>query len=183
MVVGMVVILVYVLDYDGYFCVGFGVIKKDVVCVCYNLGGVLVFVGINNGGGYYCFGNECDFYGEFGLVQMGIVDGVMYKGKIMVNEYNGGMNIGDVYSLFEQMYVEVKGFDILLEMNFWVGKCFYGCVDIYILDKFFVQLDGVGVGVDNILVGGGKLGIVYFMFDSGDCGVDGVGIGVLKFLG
>ena len=40
-------------------------------------------------------GNECDFYGEFGLAQTGTSDnGVAYKAKVMFNEYNPGTDQG-----------------------------------------------------------------------------------------
>ncbi|MES1264362.1 MAG: carbohydrate porin, partial [Variovorax sp.] len=38
---------------------------------------------------------------------------------------------------------------------------------MHILDTFFVRMDGVGVGADEIAVGGGKLGFAYFSSDSG----------------
>jgi len=180
MAAGMAATSAQALDYDGYFRAGPGSTKKDTARACYNLGGALAPAGTNNGGGHYRLGNECDFYGEFGLAQTGTVDGVTYKGKIMVNEYNGGTNTGSASSSFEQMYVEGKGFDISPDTNFWVGKRFYGRADIHILDKFFVQMDGVGAGADNIAVGGGKLGIAYFTSDSGDRGVDGAGGGSAK---
>jgi len=53
---------------------GPGATKKDAARACYNLG---------ISGGHYRLGNECDFYGEFGLAQTGTVDGVNYKAKVM----------------------------------------------------------------------------------------------------
>ncbi|MEO8806459.1 MAG: carbohydrate porin, partial [Burkholderiaceae bacterium] len=78
-----------------------------------------------------------------------------------------GTDVGTSSSSFEQMYVEGKGFDISPGTNFWVGKRFYGRADVHILDTFFVRMDGVGVGADQIAVGGGKLGVAYFSSDSG----------------
>ncbi|WP_144006923.1 carbohydrate porin [Pelomonas sp. KK5] len=173
MAAGMAATSAHALDYDGYFRAGPGATKKGTARACYNLGGAL---GI--GGGHYRLGNECDFYGEFGLAQTGTVDGVTFKGKIMVNEYNGGTDAGGSSSAFEQMYVEAKGFDISPDTNFWIGKRFYGRADIHILDTFFVKMDGVGAGADNIAVGGGKLGIAYFGSDNGSGGLGGGGTGL-----
>ncbi len=145
-------------DFDGYFRAGPGATKKDAARACYNLG---------VSGGHYRLGNECDFYGEFGLSQTGTVDGVSYKAKVMFNEYNPGTDVGKSSSSFEQMYVEGKGFDISSDTNFWIGKRFYGRSDVHILDTFFVRMDGVGAGADNIAVAGGKLGVAYFSSDSG----------------
>jgi maltoporin len=145
-------------DFDGYFRAGPGATSKDAARACYNLG---------ISGGHYRLGNECDFYGEFGLAQSGTVDGVTYKAKVMFNEYNPGTDQGKSSSAFEQMYVEGKGFDIAPETNFWIGKRFYGRADVHILDTFFVRMDGVGAGADNIALAGGKLGVAYFSSDSG----------------
>jgi maltoporin len=145
-------------DFDGYFRTGPGATKKNAARACYNLG---------ISGGHYRLGNECDFYGEFGLAQTATVDGVSYKAKVMFNEYNPGTDVGKSSSSFEQLYVEGKGFDIAPQTNFWIGKRFYGRSDVHIVDTFFVRLDGVGVGADSIAVGAGKLGIAYFKGDTG----------------
>src|SRR3954468_13989131 len=148
----------FAVDFDGYFRAGPGATKKDAARACYNLG---------ISGGHYRLGNECDFYGEFGLAQTGTVDGVNYKAKVMFNEYNPGTDVGGSSSSFEQMYVEGSGFDISPGTNFWIGKRFYGRQDVHILDTFFVRMDGVGVGADKIEIGGGaKLGVAYFSSDS-----------------
>ena len=148
----------FAVDFDGYFRAGPGATKKDAARACYNLG---------ISGGHYRLGNECDFYGEFGLAQTGTVDGVNYKAKVMFNEYNPGTDVGGSSSSFEQMYVEGSGFDISPGTNFWIGKRFYGRQDVHILDTFFVRMDGVGVGADKIEIGGGaKLGLAYFSSDS-----------------
>jgi maltoporin len=149
----------YAVDFDGYFRAGPGATKKDAARACYNLG---------ISGGHYRLGNECDFYGEFGLAQTGTTEGVTWKAKVMFNEYNGGTDIGGSSSSFEQMYVEGKGFDIAPGTNFWIGKRFYGRKDVHILDTFFVRMDGVGAGADDIALGGGaKLGVAAFTSDTG----------------
>jgi maltoporin len=156
-------------DFDGYFRVGPGGTKSNEARACYDLAGTSF-------GGHYRLGNECNFYGEFGLTQTGTVGGVTYNAKVMFNEFNKGTDTGKSYSSFEQMYVEGKGFDISPGTNFWIGKRFYGRADVHILDKFFIQMDGVGAGADQIALGGGKLGVAYFSSDSGKgFGDDGTG--------
>ncbi len=144
-------------DFDGYFRTGPGGTSQNSARACYDLGII---------GGHYRLGNECNLYGEFGLAQTGNADGVAWKAKVMFNEFNPGTDVGNSYSSFEQMYVEGKGFDIAPDTNFWIGKRFYGRADVHILDKFFVQMDGVGAGAE-IPVGGAKLGLAYFSSDSG----------------
>jgi maltoporin len=149
----------HAVDFDGYFRAGPGLTSKNASRACYNLG---------ISGGHYRLGNECDFYGEFGLTQTGTTEGVAWKGKVMFSEYNNGTDVGDSASSFAQMYVEGKGFDFAPGTNFWVGKRFYGRKDVHILDTFFVRMDGVGAGADQIGIGGGaKLGVAFFTSDTG----------------
>jgi maltoporin len=145
-------------DFDGYLRAGPGATSKNAARACYNLG---------IDGGHYRLGNECDFYGEFGLAQTTTKDGVQYTAKIMFNEDNPGTDIGPSYSSLEQMYVEGKGFDIAPGTNFWVGKRFYGRNDVHIVDTQFTDLSGVGAGADQIDIGLGKLGVAFFTSDSG----------------
>ncbi len=158
----------YAVDFDGYFRAGPATTSKDSARACYNLAGTSF-------GGHYRLGNECDFYGEFGLSQTGTVDGVQYRAKVMFNEYNGGTDVGNSSTAFEQMYVEAKGYDIAPNTNFWVGKRFYGRNNVDFLDHFFVNMSGVGAGADQISVGSGKLGIAYFSSDNGSPGAGGNG--------
>jgi maltoporin len=161
----MVASQAYAVDFDGYFRTGPGLTSKNSARACYDLG---------ISGGHYRLGNECDLYGEFGLAQTGTSEGVSWKAKVMFNEYNNGTDIGGSSSSFEQMYVEGKGFDIAPGTNFWIGKRFYGRKDVHILDTFFVRMDGVGAGADQIELGGGaKLGVAAFTSDTGSGFGDG----------
>jgi len=161
----MVASQAYAVDFDGYFRTGPGLTSKNSARACYDLG---------ISGGHYRLGNECDLYGEFGLAQTGTSEGVSWKAKVMFNEYNNGTDIGGSASSFEQMYVEGKGFDIAPGTNFWIGKRFYGRKDVHILDTFFVRMDGVGAGADQIELGGGaKLGVAAFTSDTGSGFGDG----------
>ncbi|WP_161974740.1 maltoporin [Piscinibacter terrae] len=152
-------------DWGGYFRTGPGATKKDAARACYGLGGA---------GLKYRLGNECDFYGEFLLSQGFKADGVEYKANLMTNLYSPGTDTGagatplDSSKLgINQMYVEGKGYDIAPEASFWIGKRFYGRADVHIVDTFYVNLSGVGAGVDNISAGGAKLNFAYFRTDGG----------------
>ena len=150
---------VHAVDFDGYFRTGPGGTSKNAARACYDLG---------ISGGHYRLGNECHLYGEFGLTQTGSAEGVDWKARLMFNEFNNGTDIGTSSSSFEQMYVEGKGFDIAPGTNFWIGKRFYGRKDVHILDTFFVRMDGVGAGADQIALGSSaKLGVAYFSSDTG----------------
>lgn len=145
-------------DFDGYFRAGPGLTSANASRACYNLG---------ISGGHYRLGNECDFYGEFGLTQTGKTEGIDWKGRVMFSQYNPGTDTGDSKTSINQMYVEGKGFDFAPGTNFWIGKRFYGRKDVHILDTFFVKMDGVGGGADQIALGGaGKLGVALFTTDN-----------------
>lgn len=153
-------------DFDGYFRAGPGATSKNASRACYKLGGS----GVSGAGTFYRLGNECDFYGEFGLAQTGKVEGVDYKAKVMFSQYNPGTDTGSSSTSINQMYVEGKGVDFAPNVSFWAGKRFYGRNDVHILDYKFTQLDGVGAGADGIDVGIGRFNLAFFRNDNGNLG-------------
>lgn len=144
-------------DWGGYFRAGPGATKKNASRACY---------GLNGPGLKYRLGNECDFYGEFMLSEGFQKDGVDYKAHLMTNLWNGGTDSGDAKLGIHQMYAEGKGFDFAPDNTFWIGKRFYGRADVHIVDTFYVNMTGVGAGVDGIAVGPGKLNLAYFRTDG-----------------
>ena len=144
-------------DWGGYFRTGPGATKKDASRACYGLSGA---------GLKYRLGNECDFYGEFLLSQGFKTEGVEYKANLMTNLYNPGTDTGSASVGINQMYVEGKGYDIAPEQTFWIGKRFYGRADVHIVDTFYVNLSGVGAGVDGIKLGDAKMNLAYFRTDG-----------------
>ena len=144
-------------DWGGYFRAGPGATKKDVSRACY---------GLNGPGLKYRLGNECDFYGEFLLSQGFQKDGVEYKAHLMTNLWNGATDTGDSKLGINQMYVEGKGYDFSPNSTFWIGKRFYGRADVHIVDTFYVNMSGVGAGVDGLAVGPGKLNLSWFRTDA-----------------
>jgi len=144
-------------DWGGYFRTGPGATKKDVSRACY---------GLNGPGLKYRLGNECDFYGEFLLSQGFQKEGIDYKAHLMTNLWNGATDTGDAKLGINQMFVEAKGFDIAPNSTFWIGKRFYGRADVHIVDTFYVNMSGVGAGVDGIAAGPGKLNLAWFRSDA-----------------
>lgn len=145
------------LDFSGYFRAGPGATSNNLSRACYGLAGP---------GLKYRLGNECDIYGEFMFSQPFKKDGVEYRVNVMPSLWNGATDIGNADLRLAQMYAEAKGLDVLPEATFWIGKRFHGRADVHILDTFFVQMDGVGGGVEGIPVGPGKLGVAYFREDG-----------------
>jgi maltoporin len=148
----------HAVDWGGYLRAGPGATKKNASRACY---------GLNGSGLKYRLGNECDIYGEFLLSQGFKSDGLEYKANLMTNLHNPGTDTGDSKVGINQMYVEGKGFDIAPNSTFWIGKRFYGRADVHIVDTFYVNMSGVGAGVDGIAVGPGKLNLAYFRTDGG----------------
>lgn len=147
----------FAVDWGGYFRTGPGTSKKDASRACYGLPGE---------GMKYRLGNECDLYGEFLLSQGMQADGVNYKASLMTNLYEGTTD-GDSSKLgINQMWVEGKGFDIAPDVNFWIGKRFYGRADVHIVDTFFTNMSGVGAGANEIAAGPGKIALAYFHTDN-----------------
>jgi maltoporin len=147
----------HAVDFGGYFRGGPGATQKNASRACYGLAGP---------GLKYRLGNECDIYGEFMLGHGATVSGVDYKANVMFNLHNPGTDTDNAKVGINQMFVQGKGFDIAPGANFWVGKRFYGRADVHIVDTFFVQMDGVGAGVDNIEAGVGKAGLSFFRTDG-----------------
>ncbi len=158
--------------FNGYFRAGAGTTSTSSnggnSRQCYNLPGV--------DAGHYRLGNECNLYGEFGFNDYGTANGVKYHNMVMINEYNAGTDIGGSKASFEQMYSEISGVDFAPNVHFWAGQRFYGRANIDMLDHFFVRMDGVGGGADNIGLGPGKLGLAYFGSDNYSPGVQGSGV-------
>ena len=113
----------------------------------------------------YRLGNECDFYGEFQLAQAVKADGVDFNAVLMTNYYSPQTESNNNYGI-EQAYVEMKGVDIAPQALFWMGKR-RDRDDVHIVDTFFVNMSGVGAGVENIDVGFGKFGFAGYKTDSG----------------
>ena len=152
------------LDYSGYFRGGPGATKSGTARACYHLND-----GAGNGiarGLNYRLGNECDIYGEFQIDQKYVKDGIEYSGTIMVNHYSNSTDQNGSGFNFEQLYAEAKGFDVMPEATFWVGKARGRRGDVHIVDWFFTDMKGVGAGVKGIGVGSGKLGFAWYKTDG-----------------
>lgn len=150
----------HAVDYTGYFRAGPGLTSGDAARACYGLSG-------GSAGLKYRLGNECDFYGEFQFSQGFQKDGIDYKAVLMVSHYTAGTDTSGEGPGIEQMYAEAKGFDILPQASFWIGKQRGRRGDVHIVDTFFVEMAGVGAGLRDQPVGPGKLGVAFYKTDGG----------------
>ena len=129
--------------------------------------------GLASPGLKYRLGNECDFYGEFQLAQAMKADGVDFNAVLMTNYYSPSTDQSNNNSGVEMAYVEMKGIDFAPQALFWMGKR-RDRDDVHIVDTFFVNVSGVGAGVENLDVGLGKLGFSGYKADTPAQEVDGV---------
>ena len=150
---------VLALDYSGYFRAGPGLTSANASRACYALGQ-------GSAGMKYRLGNECDFYGEFQLVQGFKKDGIDYSATLMLNHYTPATDTDGSGVKIEQMFFEGKGFDVLPEATFWIGKERGRRGDVHIVDTFFTEMAGVGAGAKGIAAGPGKLGLAFYRTDS-----------------
>jgi maltoporin len=144
------------LDTEGYLRVGSGK-ADDPKRACYDL---------DISGGHYRLGNECDFYGELGVSHTVSAHGATHRAMAMVNLQRAGVANAAWSTQLEQIYAESRGLVGANDLSLWLGKRFYGRLGVHILDTWFVRLDGVGFGADDIALAGAKLGVAYFRTET-----------------
>ena len=144
------------LDTGGYLRLGSGKVD-DPKRTCYDLA---------ISGGHYRLGNECDFYGEFGLAHAVSAQGATYRAMAMVNLQHPGMGDAVWSTRLEQIYVESVGLGGASDLKLWLGKRYHGRFGVHILDTWFVRMDGAGLGIEEIAVAGAKLGVAYFRTEA-----------------
>jgi len=149
----------YAVDWSGYFRGGPAATNVSGTSrQCY---------GLNGPGLKYRLGNECDFYGEFTLSQPIKADGLEYSANLMTNFYSPNSETNGASTNVEQAYLDIKGLDIAPKAVFWMGKK-RDRDDVHIVDTFFVNMSGVGAGVNNLDAGSGKLGFAIYKTDNGN---------------
>lgn len=111
------------------------------------------YLGNGNGHGFR-LGNECDSYAEFGYSKTiaKAPDGVRFVGHIMGVDYSpNSLYNGNVQ--LSQVFVSMEGLAELNGGQVWVGERYYNRPDIHEMDLQYINLNGMGAGVDNINVG------------------------------
>lgn len=135
---------------------GAGITRQGGPENCYYLG---------NGDGHgYRLGNECDTYIELGYAHTiaHSDDGLIFTGYAMLNDYSPTSGVGGTPQL-AQMFVQATGLEALHGARLWMGERYYGRQDIYSMDLQYINLDGVGAGIDRWPVpAGGQLSYAIF---------------------
>ena len=126
-------------------------------------------------------GNENDTFMEFGLgADVAKVDDVTYSVYGMIahggdgNETDWNTNLSCRQAWAGAKNLLGQGDDFL-----WIGKRYYKREDIHILDEYYYNVSGTGVGLENVVLGPGKISLAWTRNDK-DAKKDNVNIYSMK---
>ena len=126
-------------------------------------------------------GNENDTFMEFGLgADVAKVDDVTYSVYGMIahggdgNETDWNTNLSCRQAWAGAKNLLGQGDDFL-----WIGKRYYKREDIHVLDEYYYNVSGTGVGLENVVLGPGKISLAWTRNDK-DAKKDGVNIYSMK---
>ncbi|MEF1310756.1 carbohydrate porin [Vibrio mytili] len=158
-------------DFHGYFRAGFGMNADGGSQYCYGNGGPTNF-----GHAVGRLGDECDNYAEIALNVNKVwesADGGAFNLHTLAafgtyeeggldsrgNSFQSiGTNPDDPWSgeraSFREAWVD---YTMASGLRLWGGERYYGRKDIHIMDMYYVNNSGAGVGVENIDLGFGQL--------------------------
>ena len=126
-------------------------------------------------------GNEKDTFMEFGLgADVAKVDDVTYSVYGMIahggegNETDWNTNLSCRQAWAGAKNLLGQGDDFL-----WIGKRYYKREDIHILDEYYYNVSGTGVGLENVVLGPGKISLAWTRNDK-DAKKDKVNIYSMK---
>ena len=126
-------------------------------------------------------GNENDTFMEFGLgADVAKVDDVTYSVYGMIahggdgNETDWNTNLSCRQAWAGAKNLLGQGDDFL-----WIGKRYYKREDIHILDEYYYNVSGTGVGLENVVLGPGKISLAWTRNDK-DAKKDDVNIYSMK---
>ena len=126
-------------------------------------------------------GNENDTFMEFGLgADVAKVDDVTYSVYGMIahggdgNETDWNTNLSCRQAWAGAKNLIGQGDDFL-----WIGKRYYKREDIHVLDEYYYNVSGTGVGLENVVLGPGKISLAWTRNDK-DAKKDDVNIYSMK---
>ena len=126
-------------------------------------------------------GSENDTFMEFGLgADVAKVDDVTYSVYGMIahggdgNETDWNTNLSCRQAWAGAKNLLGQGDDFL-----WIGKRYYKREDIHILDEYYYNVSGTGVGLENVVLGPGKISLAWTRNDK-DAKKDKVNIYSMK---
>ncbi len=167
-------------DYHGYMRAGFGGNADGGAQVCYGNGGPAAHV-------VGRLGDECDIFAELTLNVNNVwqsAEGDKFNIHTLVaygsEEDPGPMQRDTRGAAFQAVGTEAASpwtgqrasireawvdYQMANGMSLWAGKRYYARKDIHILDMYYINTSGDGIGVENIDMGPGKLSAAVFQRD------------------
>ena len=113
-------------------------------------------------------GNENDTFMEFGLgADVAKIDDVTYSVFGMIthggdgNEKDWNTNLACRQAWASAKNLLGQGDDLL-----WIGKRYYKREDIHVLDEYYYNVSGTGVGLENVVLGPGKISVAWTRNDK-----------------
>jgi maltoporin len=154
------------LDVGGYIRALGGANSESGNAACFKLAGA---------GSKYRLGNECEIYGELMLGQQlaKLSDGGTVKANVMLSLFtptsDGALLTNNDTDLdFAQAYIQAENLSALNGGGIWAGRRYYKREDVHINDFFYWNPQGLGVGIEDVQVGGVKLSYALFREDNED---------------
>lgn len=153
------------LDFQGYLRAGTGSNLKGDQQSCFKLAGAAA---------KYRLGNECEVYGEalFGQELYKADGGARLSAHVMANLYapTGVENLFESSNKYRlpQAYLAAHDLAALNGGRLWLGNRYYKREDVHINDFFYWNPSGIGMGVEDVNLGGLKLSYAVFRKDNID---------------
>lgn len=121
----------------------------------------------------YRLGNECDLYAEllFAKEAVPAEQGKVLRGTVMVSVWRPDVGAGlfdDAIHGVKQAYLEIRDGGEPESARLWAGRRFYKRHAIHIVDYFYNDPSGTGIGVENIRGPGSATFSYAYMIDSGN---------------
>ncbi len=160
-------------DFYGYGRAGLSTTADGGEQACYGNGAAGHFTGR--------LGDECDTYVEMGLnktvyendgqsylvdtmISYQTADGAQRNDWQSVTQPDQPDSLGNI--ALRQFNLQASGiFDSIPEATLWAGKRFYQRKDVALLDLFYLNNSGYGIGLEGISMGAGELSLAWMNAD------------------
>jgi maltoporin len=145
--------------FHGYLRAGAGISDQRGPQTCFSLGGNTMS---------YRLGNECDSYAEFGYTkELARSDnGATFVGTVWASAWKPQSDFAGTSLELNKAYIEARNLDFTNGGAIWIGKRYYYLPDVLMLDLQYVNLNGVGGGIDGVRAGPGKFSYAVFKDDD-----------------
>ncbi|WP_422459515.1 maltoporin LamB [Endozoicomonas sp. ALB115] len=150
------------INFNGYARSGIGSTDKGGEQLCFKAAGAP---------SKYRLGNECETYAElkFGADLFDQDDVQFYLDTNIAYKVGQQTDVEPTEPWAREMNIRATGVfgDALPGSTLWVGKRLYNRHDVHMIDYYYWNVSGPGVGIENIDVGMGKLDVAWVRNQNG----------------